>query len=269
MEVPKFVLAIFYGNAANVVTLRKKQADFQLPAAGRRLIRFELAFTALETEAVAVRLWETAGVKLGRSGSASLVILAAVTPSPVLELFLKTGAYLQGHFRLTSGLHSGEYLQCAKVLAFPEYAEWFGRELAKKLPVSGVQVVVSPAIGGIVIGHEVARALQVRSLFAERDGATKEMTLRRGFEIKPGERAVVIEDVITTGGSTKEVIRLLRDLGAEVLAAGSIIDRSGGAADVEVPRVALETLNAVTYKPDICPLCRENVPLVKPGSRPT
>lgn len=199
----------------------------------------------------------------------SLAILAAVTPSPVLQLFLKTGAYLQGHFRLTSGLHSGEYLQCAKVLAFPEHAEFLGRELAKKLPASGAQVVVSPAMGGIIIGHEVARALKVRSLFAERDGITKEMTLRRGFEIQPGERAVVIEDVITTGGSTKEVIRLLQGLGAEVIAAGSIIDRSGGTADVEVPRAALEILNAVTYDPGTCPLCQENVPLVKPGSRPT
>jgi orotate phosphoribosyltransferase len=193
-----------------------------------------------------------------------------VTPSPVLELFLKTGAYLQGHFRLTSGLHSSEYLQCAKVLASPDYAEFLGQELAKKLPAaSGVQVVVSPAIGGIVIGHEVARALRVRSLFAERDGSTKEMTLRRGFEIKGGERAVVIEDVITTGGSTKEVIRLLQGLGAEVLAAGSIIDRSGGAADVGLPRVALETLNATTYNPDACPLCQQSIPFVKPGSRPT
>ena len=192
-----------------------------------------------------------------------------MTPSPVLQLFLETGAYLQGHFRLTSGLHSGEYLQCAKVLAFPNYAEFLGQEIANKLPVPDVQVVVSPAIGGIVIGHEVARALRVRSLFAERDGSTKEMTLRRGFELKPGERAVVIEDVITTGGSTKEVIRLLQGLGAEVLAAGSIIDRSGGAADVGVPRVALETLNAITYHPETCPLCQGNIPLVKPGSRPT
>jgi orotate phosphoribosyltransferase len=192
-----------------------------------------------------------------------------VTSSAVLQLFLKTGAYLQGHFRLTSGLHSGEYLQCAKVLAFPEYAEFLGQEIAKKIPDSGAQVVVSPAIGGIVIGHEVARALKVRSLFAERDGSTKEMTLRRGFEVQKGERAVVIEDVITTGGSTKEVIRLLQGLGAEVVAAGSIIDRSGGMADVGVSRVALETLSAVTYSPEECPLCQGNIPVVKPGSRPT
>lgn len=210
------------------------------------------------------------GDEVGTVRNCSLVILAAVTPSPILELFLKTGAYLQGHFRLTSGLHSGEYLQCAKVLAFPDYAEFLGRELAKKLPnASNVQAVVSPAIGGIVIGHEVARALQTQSLFAERDNSTREMTLRRGFEIGKGERTVVIEDVVTTGGSTKEVIRLLQEGGAEVLAAGSIIDRSGGAADVGVPRVALETLNAVTYDPDTCPLCQKGIPLVKPGSRPT
>ena len=223
----------------------------------------------LRPQTSAVRFWEKRAVKLGQIKDSSLVILSAVTSSAILQLFLKTGAYLQGHFRLTSGLHSGEYLQCAKVLAFPEYAEFLGQEIAKKIPASGVQVVVSPAIGGIVIGHEVARALKVRSLFAERDASTREMTLRRGFEVKPGERAVVIEDVITTGGSTKEVVRLLQGLGAEVVAAGSIIDRSGGAADVEVPRVALETLNAVTYNPDACPLCQQGIPVVKPGSRPT
>ena len=209
------------------------------------------------------------GCEVGTNRGCLTCYPCAVTSSAVLPLFLKTGAYLQGHFRLTSGLHSGEYLQCAKVLAFPEYAEFLGQEIAKKIPASSVQVVVSPAMGGIVIGHEVARALKVRSLFAERDSSTKEMTLRRGFEVKPGERAVVIEDVITTGGSTKEVVRLLQGLGAKVVAAGSIIDRSGGAADVEVPRVALETLKAVTYSPDTCPLCQQGIPLVKPGSRPT
>ncbi len=246
-----------------------RQFDFQRFAVGGSLICFQLQLGNAGEISGAVRLWENRRVRLGQQTGPPLVILAAVTPSLVLELFLKTGAYLQGHFRLTSGLHSGEYLQCAKVLAFPEYAEVLGRELAQKLPDSGAQVVVSPAIGGIVIGHEVARALKVRSLFAERDGVTREMTLRRGFEIKPGERAVVIEDVITTGGSTKEVIRLLQSLDAEVIAAGSIIDRSGGMANVEVPRAALETLSAVTYDPDVCPLCRDNVPLVKPGSRPT
>lgn len=190
-----------------------------------------------------------------------------------MDLFEKTGAYLRGHFRLTSGLHSGEYLQCAKVLAYPEYAEILGGRLGAaiqaRLGGNSATVVVSPAIGGIVIGHEVGRALQVPALFAERDAASKEMTLRRGFEVKPGDRAVVIEDVITTGGSTKEVIRLLQRLGAEVVAAGSIIDRSGNRADVGVERVALETMHPETYNPDDCPLCRQGLPVTKPGSRPT
>lgn len=187
-----------------------------------------------------------------------------------MEIFEETGAYLRGHFRLTSGLHSPEYLQCAKVLAYPNHAEQFGKALAERIRAlnSGQQanVVVSPAIGGIVIGHEVARALHVRSLFAERDTAN-EMSLRRGFVIDPGHRAIVIEDVITTGGSTREVISVVRGLGAEVLAAGSIIDRSGGAVDLGVPRVALHAMNVVAYKPEECPLCKEGIPVVKPGSR--
>ena len=201
----------------------------------------------------------------------TLVILSAVTGSSVMELFEKTGAYLRGHFRLTSGLHSGEYLQCAKVLAYPEYAEALGRDLAAALgsKLNGnATVVVSPAIGGIVIGHEVGRALRVPALFAERDASSRQMTLRRGFEVRPGDRAVVIEDVITTGGSTKEVIRLLGTLGAEVVAAGSIIDRSGNTADVGVQRVFLETMHPTTYNPDDCPLCRQGLPVTKPGSRP-
>jgi len=188
-----------------------------------------------------------------------------------MALFEETGAYLHGHFRLTSGLHSGEYLQCAKVLAHPKYAERLGRALSAKIrDLTGevaIDVVVAPAMGGIIIGHEVARALGVRSLFTERDAATNSMTLRRGFEIAAGETAIVIEDVITTGGSTKEVVDAIAAAGARVLAAGSIIDRSGGRADVGVPRVALETLEAVAYPPEECPLCREGLPLVKPGSR--
>jgi orotate phosphoribosyltransferase len=190
-----------------------------------------------------------------------------------MQLFEETGAYLRGHFRLTSGLHSGEYLQCAKVLAVPPYAERLGRDLAEKLrSLIGNQpadITVSPAIGGLIIGHEVARALNTRALFTERDPASNEMTLRRGFEIKPGERAVVVEDVVTTGGSTKEVVQLLQSAGATVLAAGSIIDRSNGRAEVGVPRVSLEVLDAVAYKPADCPLCRQGVPIVKPGSRRT
>lgn len=190
-----------------------------------------------------------------------------------MALFEETGAYLHGHFRLTSGLHSNEYLQCAKVLAIPSYAEKLGRDLAQQIKslLKGVKpaVVVAPAIGGIVIGHEVAKTLDARSFFTERDAATNDMTLRRGFEIKPDDTVVVIEDVITTGGSTREVIRVVQAQGGKVLAAGSIIDRSGGRADVGVPRVALQSLTAVAYQPEDCPLCKEGLPLVKPGSRRT
>lgn len=194
--------------------------------------------------------------------------------SPVIKLFEETGAYLRGHFRLTSGLHSPEYLQCAKVLAHPDYAEHLGRELARRLRTlinqpaeTKVDLVVAPAMGGLIIGHEVARELGVPFLFTERDGASNQMTLRRGFEVHPGQRAVVIEDVITTGGSTREVIQLLQDAQVTVLAAGSIMDRSGGKADVGVPRLALHELNVVTYDPADCPLCRQGIPVVKPGSR--
>ena len=130
-----------------------------------------------------------------------------------------------------------------------------------------MDTVVAPAMGGIIIGHEVARSLGARSLFTERDAATNEMTLRRGFQIAPGEKVVVIEDVITTGGSTKEVVRVMQAAKASVLAAGSIIDRSGGSAEVGVPRVSLQILHPVTYSPEECPLCRDGVPVTKPGSR--
>jgi orotate phosphoribosyltransferase len=191
----------------------------------------------------------------------------------VLDLFTETGAYLRGHFRLTSGLHSAEYLQCAKVLAIPRYAERLGQELASKLRTNigqtQIDVVVSPAIGGIIIGHEVARAFDVPALFTERDSSSNQMVLRRGFELHPGQRVIVIEDVITTGGSTREVVDLVQNAGAQVVAAGSIVDRSGGEANVGTPRVALETLKPITYDPADCPLCREGQPVVKPGSRRT
>ncbi len=182
----------------------------------------------------------------------------------ILDVFRETGAYLKGHFRLTSGLHSDQYLQCALVLQHPSIAERFGRELAAALP--GARLVASPAIGALTIGHEVARAAGARFIFTERDPAGK-MTLRRGFSVEPGETAIVIEDVVTTGGSTKEVIDLLRAAGANVLGAGSIIDRSGGRVDLGVPRVALATLDAVAWSADECPLCRAGVPVEKPGSR--
>lgn len=185
------------------------------------------------------------------------------TPT-TLDRFRQTGAYLTGHFRLTSGLHSAEYLQSALVLRHPAIAEELGRELASALPRAAT--VVSPAIGGLIIGHEVARALGAQFLFTERDAAGK-MTLRRGFSVEPGETAVVVEDVVTTGGTTREVIELLGRAGVRVLAAGSIIDRSGGQVDLGLPRAALATLDVVSYAPEDCPLCKQGVPVEKPGSR--
>jgi orotate phosphoribosyltransferase len=189
----------------------------------------------------------------------------------VLELFRETGAYLRGHFRLSSGLHSREYLQCALVLQHPVHAAALGVRLADALRAVAprVDVVISPAMGGLMIGHEVARAFGVRHIFTERDPSTGKMVLRRGFSVSEGETAVIVEDVITTGGSTRDVVGVLERAGANVVAAGSIIDRSGGQADVGVPRVALATLNVVTYAPENCPLCQQGVPVVKPGSRPS
>jgi orotate phosphoribosyltransferase len=196
-----------------------------------------------------------------------------VTPQPdrVLDLFGRTGAYLQGHFRLSSGLHSSGYLQSALVLQYPHFAEVLGRRLAEALAPftehEPIGLVISPALGGLIIGHEVARALGVRFLFTERD-AERKMSLRRGFTIAPGEKLVVVEDVITTGGSTREVIEVVRGLGAIPVAAGSIIDRSGGAADLGIPRAALETFSVPVYEPEQCPMCQKGEPVTKPGSRP-
>jgi orotate phosphoribosyltransferase len=188
----------------------------------------------------------------------------------VLDTFQQAGAYLRGHFRLTSGLHSPEYLQCALVLQHPEHAERFGRELAaelKQLAGGQIDLVLAPAIGGLIIGHEVARALGVPFRFAERD-ADRKMSLRRGFTLDPGARAVVVEDVITTGGSTREVIEIVQSAGATVVAAGSIIDRSNGTASLGVPYAALHAMAVTAYQPDDCPLCAQGLPVIKPGSRP-
>jgi orotate phosphoribosyltransferase len=190
-------------------------------------------------------------------------------PDSVIALFEQTGAYLKGHFRLTSRLHSAEYLQCALVLRYPPHAEWLGQSLAVSLRglAAGerVDLVVSPAMGGVIIGHEVGRALGVPAIFTERESAA--MTLRRGFRVEPGTQVVVVEDVVTTGLSTREVIVLLENAGAKVLAAGSIIDRSGGTVNLGVPRSALATLTVTAWQPDVCPLCAQGIPVVKPGSR--
>jgi orotate phosphoribosyltransferase len=189
-----------------------------------------------------------------------------LSQTDILELFRATGAFLEGHFQLSSGLHSSQYLQCALVLQHPQHAETLGRALAQLAPARA-DLVVSPAMGGLIIGHEVARALGVRHVFAER-GPDRQMTLRRGFRIAPGERALIVEDVITTGGSSLEVAELVRRLGGQVVAAVSIIDRSGGAADLGLPRAALATLAVEAWPPDQCPLCARGVAVEKPGSRP-
>jgi orotate phosphoribosyltransferase len=183
----------------------------------------------------------------------------------VIDQFRTTGALLEGHFQLSSGLHSTVYLQCALVLQFPEKAEAFGRAIAEKFQGQGIQLVASPAIGGIVIGHEVARALGARFIWTEREAG--EMTLRRGFTIAPGEKTLVVEDVVTTGGSTRDTIEALKRAGADVVAAASIIDRSAGSADVGVPLTALASLKVLSVEAAVCDACKLGEPVVKPGSR--
>jgi orotate phosphoribosyltransferase len=183
----------------------------------------------------------------------------------VIERFRESGALLEGHFILTSGLHSPSYLQCALLLQQPKTAEEFGRAIAEHFRREGIQLVASPAIGGIVIGHEVARALGARFIWTERDNGR--MVLRRGFSVQPGERTLVVEDVLTTGGSTRETVETIQTLGGQVVAAASIIDRSGGAANVGVPRMALATLNVPAVDPSSCELCKRGETAIKPGSR--
>lgn len=183
----------------------------------------------------------------------------------VLQLFRESGALHEGHFRLSSGLHSPGYLQCALVLQHPAHAETLGRALGEALRDLKPTVVLSPALGGLIIGHEVGRALGVRAIFAERQ--EKALTLRRGFSLSSSDRVVIIEDVVTTGGSTRETMVVAREAGATVVGAGSIIDRSGGQSALDVPFRALVQLSLPTYQPEACPLCTQGLPITKPGSR--
>jgi orotate phosphoribosyltransferase len=183
----------------------------------------------------------------------------------VLDRFRRVGALLEGHFRLTSGLHSPGYLQSALVLQHPVEAEACGAAIADRVRSLAPHVVLSPALGGIVIGQEVGRALGVRAIFAERQDG--KLTLRRGFSLQPGERVLVVEDVVTTGGSTQETIDVARAAGATVVGAASIIDRSGGKQRIDVPYHALATISLPTYEAEACPMCAEGKPVVKPGSR--
>jgi orotate phosphoribosyltransferase len=192
-------------------------------------------------------------------------MMTRMDAADVINRFRRAGALLEGHFRLTSGLHSPGYLQCALVLQHPRDAEALGAALAALVLGGAAQAVLSPALGGIVIGQEVGRALGVRALFAERQDGV--LTLRRGFTLAPGETVVVVEDVVTTGGSTRETIEVARASGAEVLAALAIIDRSGGGQRLDVPFHALAQVSLPTYAPETCPLCQAGQPVVKPGSR--
>jgi orotate phosphoribosyltransferase len=187
----------------------------------------------------------------------------------VLGLFKETGALLEGHFLLTSGLHSNQYFQCAKVLQYPRYCEQLCGEIARHFSARHIDVVVAPALGGIVVGQEVGRQLGARTLFAERkDGA---MQLRRGFEIATGERVLVCEDVVTTGGSVQEVIDIVHAAGGITAGVGYIVDRSAGRVRFPVgsggTQFAVLALEVVAHKPEDCPLCKEQIPVVKPGSR--
>jgi orotate phosphoribosyltransferase len=193
-----------------------------------------------------------------------------------MKIFEAAGAIRHGHFELSSGLHSATYVQCALVLQYPRFAERLGQALAALFSDAVIEAVVSPALGGVIIGQEVARALPevprgvtgggVPALFVERD-ASGTMTMRRGFSLRPDQHVLVIEDVWTTGGSTQEAIRVVQEAGGRVVAAGALIDRSGGTIDFPVESQALLNLPIASYDPDECPLCREGSAAVKPGSR--
>jgi orotate phosphoribosyltransferase len=188
-----------------------------------------------------------------------------MTSEQILEQFKETDALLEGHFILSSGLHSPQYLQCALALQFPADAVKFGRAIAEHYTDASIETIASPAIGGLVIGYAVAEALNVRFVWTERQDGR--MTVRRGFSIRPGERVLVVEDVITTGGSTRECIAALEANDGKVVAAASIIDRSNGTADVGVPRKSLVQMDVPSFQPAECPMCARGEEAIKPGSR--
>ncbi len=187
-------------------------------------------------------------------------------PEDVHKLLESAGAVRQGHFELSSGLHSGTYIQCALVLQHPEFAERLGRALAAEFHDIQIECVASPALGGIILGHEVARAIGVRAVFSERD-SSGQLTLRRGFDVKPDERVLVVEDVWTTGGSTFETMRVIEQAGGRVVGVGALIDRSGSNLEFPVRAEALLELRVPSYSPQECPLCRSGSEPIRPGSR--
>lgn len=183
----------------------------------------------------------------------------------ILEIFRETKALLEGHFQLTSGLHSNQYFQCAKVLQYPKYLHLLAGEIAKHFEYSDIEVVISPAIGGVVVGTEVGRMLGVRTLFAERKES--KMELRRGFEIRPSERCLVVEDVVTTGGSVFEVVDIVKKEKGTLAGVGYIVDRSNGKINFDAKHFSVLQLDVIAYTPEECPLCQQGIPVVKPGSR--
>lgn len=188
-----------------------------------------------------------------------------LTYEEIMKVLKDTGALLKGHFLLSSGLHSDIYIQCAVVLQYPEIAEKLCSSLADKVQKYAPDIVIGPALGGVIAAYETARALKKPAIFSERiDG---EMQIRRGFKIDPGQRVLVVEDVVTTGGSSKEVIDKVVEYGGEVTAVGSLIDRTGGAANFPVPFESLLAFEVVSYKPEYCPLCKAGSTPTKPGSR--
>ncbi|MCD6546418.1 MAG: orotate phosphoribosyltransferase [Thermotogae bacterium] len=183
----------------------------------------------------------------------------------ILQILKKSGAILAGHFLLSSGKHSPNYVQCAKVFEYPEYGEQVGKALAAILEKYHPEVVIGPAMGGIILSYVVGKELGIRNMFSEREDGI--MKLRRGFSIRPNEKVAIVEDVVTTGKSTKEVIELVKGLGGEIVCIGSIIDRSSGKVDFGIPFEKLISLDFPIYDPKMCPLCKKNIPVVKPGSR--
>ena len=190
-----------------------------------------------------------------------------LTEGEILELFQRTGAILEGHFILSSGLHSPKYIQCARLLQHPNLATRACRALAERIPALGKpDVVIGPALGGVIVAYELARALGVRRMFTERKEG--KMALRRGFEIAPGEDVLIAEDVVTTGRSSLEVAEVVRAAGGNPVGIACLVDRRPDATEPKLPVISLLRIELETFSPEECPLCREGVPLVKPGSRP-
>ena len=188
-----------------------------------------------------------------------------MTEAQVKELLVKHGALLEGHFLLTSGLHSGQYVEKFQVLQYPKATEELCAGFAEKFKDEKIDVVIGPVTGGIILAHETAKHFGTRAIFAERENG--KMTIKRGFEIKPGERVLVVEDIVTTGGSVMEVIEVVKELGGVIAGVAILVDRSGGTVDFGAPAKAMLTLNIQNYTPEECPYCKQGLPLVKRGSR--